>query len=366
LWGVVDGSLTKPDQTIDPTGHNEGCKKDRDARIQIAVSLKQGPSDTIAGAKTAKACWDKLTDRFCEQRVAYLMEELFHTAIVESEPLETQINKLLQAARNLESLGFGLADNVLAFVIVMALPETMSTLKTILYNTQGSDLHSEGIVNQIIIDEQRRIRSSGLEVTAFYSNAGKNGKSKGKSDDKQKQHCMHCDIRGHDISECRKLKSSLAIEHALTSNKLIDQWIVASGASRTMCSHRDWFHSFTPFAQPTQVIPGDNSSIPATGTGHVHARFPAKGKWHRIVLQDVLYVPELHRNLLSVSHILKRGGKVRFEGNHCRIFSNSDTLIGEGNLSGNLYTLSVEIISPPNAPVIREGKPDGEESKRHG
>ncbi len=86
------------------------------------------------------------------------MEELFHTAIVESEPLETQINKLLQAARNLESLGFGLADNVLAFVIVMALPETMSTLKTILYNTQGSDLHSEGIVNQIIIDEQRRIR----------------------------------------------------------------------------------------------------------------------------------------------------------------------------------------------------------------
>ncbi len=177
---------------------------------------------------------------------------------------------------------------------------------------------------------------------------------------------MHCDIRGHDISECRKLKSSLAIEHALTSNKLIDQWIVASGASRTMCSHRDWFHSFTPFAQPTQVIPGDNSSIPATGTGHVHARFPAKGKWHRIVLQDVLYVPELHRNLLSVSHILKRGGKVRFEGNHCRIFSNSDTLIGEGNLSGNLYTLSVEIISPPNAPVIREGKPDGEESKRHG
>jgi hypothetical protein len=51
------------------------------------------------------------------------MEELFHSAISEAEPLEPQISKLLQAARNLDSLGFGLTDKVLAFVIVMALPK---------------------------------------------------------------------------------------------------------------------------------------------------------------------------------------------------------------------------------------------------
>jgi hypothetical protein len=98
LWETVNGTTAKPDQTIDPTGHSEWCQKDRDAKIQIALSLKQGPFNTIASATTAKECWDKLADRFRgkgEQRVAYLMEELFHSAISEAESLELQINKLL-------------------------------------------------------------------------------------------------------------------------------------------------------------------------------------------------------------------------------------------------------------------------------
>ncbi len=88
----------------------------------------------------------------------------------------------------------------------MALPDSMSTLKTILYNMPSEELSSDGITTQILNDEQRRIRSSGLEVTTFYSKAGKTGKQKAKSDEKQKEHCTHCNIRGHDVSECRRLK----------------------------------------------------------------------------------------------------------------------------------------------------------------
>lgn len=146
-----------------------------------------------------------LTDSAAKaSNVAYLMEELFHSAITEAESLEPQINKLLQAARDLDSLGFGLADKVLAFVIVMALPESLSILKTILYNTRGTDLTSDGIVHQILIDEQRRIRASGLAATAYYAKASKAGKSKTKPD----KHCSHCNV-----SECRKLKKTTGVKN---------------------------------------------------------------------------------------------------------------------------------------------------------
>ena len=214
--------VTKPDQTADPTEHKDWSQKDRDAKIQIVHSLKQGPFNTIASATTAKECWDKLADHFHgkgEQRITYLMEELFHSAVSETETLEPQINKLLQAARNLDSLGFGLADKVLTFVIMMALSETMSTLKTILYNMPRNDLMSDGIVHQILIDKQRHICASGLATTAYYAKASKLGKLKTKTE-KPAKHCSHCNIHGHDILECCKLKKQQEGKAATLPKKL--------------------------------------------------------------------------------------------------------------------------------------------------
>ena len=50
LWDVVTGVTPKPDQVVDPTGYEEWCQKDRDAKIQIALSLKKGPFNIIASA----------------------------------------------------------------------------------------------------------------------------------------------------------------------------------------------------------------------------------------------------------------------------------------------------------------------------
>ena len=280
------------------------------------------------------------------------MEELFHTTISETESIKSQIAKLLQAARNLDSIGFGLADKVLAFVIMMALLESMSTLKTILYNTRGADLTCDGIVHQILIDEQRCIRTSGLTSTAFYAKAAKTTK---RSNEKMIKHCAHCNFRGHDILECRKLKSQqeskapsnskapkaltapntmnvaaaqlengddsdnktihlhMAIapihtmttvnNHALAALNLTNKWIIDSGALQTMCLNREWFHSFTPFAKPSQITLGDSSLIPAFGTGVIHVQVHNGSKWTKVALHNVLYVPDLYGNLLSIPQI---------------------------------------------------------------
>jgi hypothetical protein len=122
LMTIVEGSLVKPDPTMDATGHADWMSKDRRARIQIATTLRKGVLNLILREKTAKDCWDKLAARYQGkggQRIAYLMESFFQTPLTDAEPMEPQLNKLVEASRNLKSIGCGVNDKTLAYIIIM-------------------------------------------------------------------------------------------------------------------------------------------------------------------------------------------------------------------------------------------------------
>jgi hypothetical protein len=91
----------------------------------------------------------------------------------------------------------------------------------------------------------------------------------------------------------------------LSDNDLSTKWLIDLGASRMMSSHHHWFKHFTPLPKPIKVVLGDNSSIPATCYGRILVRMNAGDHFQNAVLQDVLYVPDLSGNLLSVSHFTR-------------------------------------------------------------
>lgn len=53
-------------------------------------------------------------------------------------------------------------------------------------------------------------------------------------------------------------------------------------------------------------------------------------------LHDVLLIPELAYNLISVSKATGDGNKFKFSHNNCHIFDQSSELIGEAEKVGNL------------------------------
>ena len=114
-----------------------------------------------------------------------------------------------------------------------------------------------------------------------------------------------------------------------------------------MCSHRSWFTMYSPLSNQTKVILSDDSSIPAISTGRVCVRMNAKGKWVTSVLQDVLYVPDLSTNLLSVSHLTCCGAEVRFVGEACHVYDKGKSLVLEGKLRNDLYVMQMR----PNGPI---------------
>ena len=60
---------------------------------------------------------------------------------------------------------------------------------------------------------------------------------------------------------------------------------------------------FPPLTSPINVILSDDSCILATGVGCISISMHTNGKSYPTILQDIHYVSELHRNLLSVSQL---------------------------------------------------------------
>jgi hypothetical protein len=65
-----------------------------------------------------------------------------------------------------------------------------------------------------------------------------------------------------------------------------------------------------------------------------------KGRTKRIRIKDVLHVPKLHANLLSVSKILSSGCKVQFNMNECIVRAFDGEVIVIALRDGNLYQVT--------------------------
>jgi hypothetical protein len=75
----------------------------------------------------------------------------------------------------------------------------------------------------------------------------------------------------------------------------------------------------------------------------------ANGHWHAMILQDVLFVPELHGNLLSVTHLTHCSAHILFSGQACHINDLWGNHTCDGCLYGNLYLMEIQMIIPKSA-----------------
>ena len=121
LLSVVDGTFAKPDATSDPNGYADWVSSDTIAELQIATTLRKGALNVILQASSAKDCWERLFARYegkGGRRVVYLMQSFYRMMLTDTEPMEPQLNKLVEANRNLKTIGCGAAnDKSLAYLI---------------------------------------------------------------------------------------------------------------------------------------------------------------------------------------------------------------------------------------------------------
>ena len=114
-------------------------------------------------------------------------------------------------------------------------------------------------------------------------------------------------------------------------------WIIDSGASCHMTWEKELFHEYKELSGSTVKL-GDGRTVEAMGEGTVKVSV-YRGKLHTLSMKNVLHVPELSCNLMSVRQITDRRFHITFKNDRCQIKSVGGVIVGSGIKRGNLYVM---------------------------
>ena len=122
------------------------------------------------------------------------------------------------------------------------------------------------------------------------------------------------------------------LEVNVTTTQRMKSFIVDSGATCHMSGNRSQFKNLRPLEKQINVQLGDLTDLKAEGRGDVPITLGGKAA----TIKDVLYVPKLRKNLMSITQAMKQGIECHFrEGKLCILMNG--TKITEARRVGSLF-----------------------------
>ena len=120
-------------------------------------------------------------------------------------------------------------------------------------------------------------------------------------------------------------------------------WVVNSGATRHICANIDAFTSYTSIRDDKKVVYlGDSHTTQVLGKGKIMLKLTS-GK--TLALSDVLHVPNIRANLVSITLFGNVGVKVSFEYDRI-VMTKNNIFVGKGFCNQGLFVLSIfEVIN---------------------
>jgi len=97
----------------------------------------------------------------------------------------------------------------------------------------------------------------------------------------------------------------------------LGNWLIDSGASRHFTDYKEALYTLIEKETNLEIVLGDNSKYPVKGVGNVTLQL---NQGNTIHLQDVLYLPDLKKNLVSISAMEDKGYKVAFSDGKVRVW----------------------------------------------
>ena len=120
-------------------------------------------------------------------------------------------------------------------------------------------------------------------------------------------------------------------------------WMIDSGTTRHMTYSRDAFSDYVQLKTPKIVKTANNGLVYGFGIGNVHVLvvYTADLRVETLVLTDVLYVPDLAGNLISVSQLQDKGIMVRtIESQKCpMVLTRNGSTVATAARIGSQYIL---------------------------
>lgn len=335
----------------------------RKAKAKLVLSVDSSIYMHIQNCNTAADIWKTLKDLFEDRGLARkigLLRKLITTRLESSDSMSEYVNQIIMTANKLTGIGFPINDEWLGAILLAGLGDDFSPM---IMGLESSGIRISGDAIKSKLLDTTYEKPSGSAFVGKGGHKKKFGRSKSGSGFEFK--CFKCKKRGHKANECpdrsntepRKgeSKETKNAFHAVLLSKdrqlSSHEWYIDSGASQHMTPNAGLL-SETKTTSAKEIVAANNAKMSAFQSGKVTLRVNESN----IEVNDVLHVPELSANLLSISKIVKSGNRVTFDKDGCSIYNGSNVRLALLKETDGVYRLRSEkiecLLSPGSSTTV--------------
>ena len=381
-----------PAIAADATKAQEWETRDERVLGDLTLSISTPLRALVRGVGTAKAAWDKILAVYetkLASNILHLRKEYYQCRmedVTAKDAMQTHINRMRNLIDRLACVGTVITAEDAGVQLYLSLPDPYSNISAALSIKPISELTFD-MVASVLLQEERRLQglaSATPSATAKAESALAAGLSPAGNSKPPvtvpRPRCSYCKKSGHTEGVCYK-KHGYPVGHplhvpdqdpratfactvfivhderrtvtttatppvsdtvavastvppsptsaplALSTQPATSEWLVDSGASQHICASADWYATYQPVSDKS-VIVANGQRIPAVGRGDIHVDIQINGRSESGTFRDVLYVPGMAYNLLSVTRMTEAGLNVAFRGKDCIIRSKDGRVIG--------------------------------------
>lgn len=303
-------------------------EEDEKCKAQLTLSVDTRIYVHIQKCSTAKDVWQKLKDLYEDQgltRKISLLRSLISMRLDGCSGMQDYVDGIKVTANKLIGIGFEITDEWIGAILLAGLTDEFGPLIMSIEAAERT-LSSDKIISKLM-DSQAGEK---LKGEAFFG-----GKKNSQKKDKQKKRkCFVCGSTSHLKKDCDKKEEGTAKAAfcAFVCEKQDSDWIIDSGASRHMTPDERMLSDLRS-SDIGEITIADSAKMRVTKSGRAILQLDEK----QIDVNNVLHVPRLAANLLSVSQIVKQKNSVTFDENGCTIRNKANEIVARCTENNGLY-----------------------------
>ncbi|XP_026417180.1 uncharacterized protein LOC113312660 [Papaver somniferum] len=298
-------------------------KESRKKNTKAFMYIQQGVGDTILPKvihfPIAKEAWNILQQEYGgdkkvrELKLHSYRRDFENLKMNENECLNEFSSRVVEVVNNMMMCGKMMEERRICEKILICLPEKFEPFLVVLEETKDfSTLKSQELWASLKVYEQRLLRHSEKSIEiAFQSKLSLNSKNSATNKNEYKgESTSHFKGKGK-----WKKGGANSNNYTKSDSSQSEAWFIDSGCTTHMSSVKSLFVDMDTSIN-SLVKMGDGNMVQANGRGTICVQTINGAKY----IRDVLYVPDLAQNLLSVGQLVELGYAVNFEDGYCTIY----------------------------------------------